>query len=137
MSKHPLKLPAMTTLSPRVRQVLAALALLAGVLLVGRTLQGRVPRAVELSLPLDGYARVGHTPRRVALTLSRGGEVLRAVAVAVETPPPPSLVVPLEAPEGVVTVRVEVTLEDRVAVGEQTVTLEAGARAALEPPAVP
>ncbi|MBI5512144.1 MAG: hypothetical protein HY909_00160 [Deltaproteobacteria bacterium] len=125
------------SLSPRVRQVLAALALVSGVLLVGRTLRGRVQRDTELRLPLDGYARLGHAPRAVRLTLTRGGEPLRVVTVPVEPPAPETLAVPLKAPEGVVTVRVEVTLEDRVAVSEQTVTLEAGGSARLEPPPAP
>lgn len=116
------------SLSPRVRQVLAAAVLVLGVVVVGRELGGRAPRDVTLRADLGALARDGFVPRALRIELlGDDGAALRRVERRAEPGGALGVVrAPLSLPTGRWRARVEVVGDARVLSREVTVEIEAG-----------
>ncbi len=117
-----------SSMSPRVRQLIAAAVLVLGVVVVGRELGGRAPRDVTLRADLGGLARRGFLARALRVELlDADGSTLRRIERRADPGGALDVVrAPLSLPTGRWRTRVEVAGDARVLSREVTIEVEAG-----------
>jgi hypothetical protein len=120
--------------SVKIRRLLGAFALGAGVYLVAVPLRGTVPRDVEVHVRLDGYPSPVHA---VDVTFSRGSEALRALHRDYHGAAPAVFRSVVALPEGPLRALVRVTLDGVVLERSVSVSIVPGEALPLPAPAPP
>lgn len=129
--------PRTFTIPPLARKILGALALGAGVLVVGAQLRGSAPREVEVRLSLAAFRDARRPVREVAVTFFRGDAPVRSLNRRFDGQGPPALVETVQLPEGAVRAHVSVTLDRVVAERDSWLSVAPGEPLELPAPALP
>lgn len=114
-------------LTPRVRRLIAAAALVIGALVVGRMLLPWVPREVDVRVRLDAFREAPQRARALDVSFERRGSVVRALSVRFQDAPPAEWRRRLSLPPGDYEVMVRVEIDGRVLTRESNVHVEPGA----------
>ncbi len=129
--------PPRIPLPPLVRKLLAAAALVAGVVVAGGQLRGNVARDVEVRVALGAFSDASQPVRSVDVTFLRDDVPLRALRRNFSSGAPREVRETMSLPEGALRARVTVTLDRQAVERESYVTVSAGETVDCPPPAPP
>lgn len=124
-------------LSPTVRKLLGAAAIVAGVFAAGGSLKGSVPRDVELRVSLGAFRDASLPVRSVAVTFLRDDAPFRAFQRNFNGDAPRELRESVTLPEGAFRARVTLTLDHQALERESYVTVTPGGSVDVPAPPPP